>query len=89
MGGYKLGNNAWITTSTETINTEGEKFYADNSVNIEAKGTERVICLRVATTTEQAITIIMDAKQAKAVRKALKMQIKVIENEQKRRRAKQ
>lgn len=94
MDRYKLGDNAWITTSTEHIVTEGDGvingsiLYADNKAIMTVK-TERVVCLRVATTTEEAIAITMDTKQAKAVRKALKMQIKAIKDEQKHRRAKQ
>lgn len=79
MDRYKrLGEDACITTAVEPI-TEDAVFYGDNEIICEMGGVKGV-GLKI-TTRENSIAVIMDTKQAKAIRKALKMQLKAIKDE--------
>lgn len=79
MGRYKrLGEEAWLATAVEPL-PQGAGLYADNKVYCKMI-MEKGIGLQVSTG-EASIAVIMDTKQAKAIRRALKMQLKAIKDE--------
>lgn len=81
MSGYKykrLGEEAWLATAVEPL-PQKAGFYADNEVYCEMI-MKKGIGLQVSAG-EASIAVIMDTKQAKALRRALKMQLKAIKDE--------
>lgn len=74
MDKYVLGNGAMITTSIESY--PEARFYADNEIMCEAG---QGVGLTIIAENNNSVTVVMNRQQAKAIRKALKMQIKALE----------
>lgn len=73
MDKYVLGNGAMIKISLESY--PESQLYADNKIMCEVG---QGVGLTIIAENDNRVTVVMNKKQAKAIRKALKMQIKAL-----------